>query len=93
MKLQSFRPESLLKGDLNTVFSGEYCEIFKNTYFEKHLGTGASDVNTEQTGENIFTYQLSNGNMFLSRVIFASNFLISGWISIKIGTNSQQARF
>ena len=24
------------------VFSCEYCEIFKNTYFEKHLQTTAS---------------------------------------------------
>ena len=31
----------------------------------------------EQTSENIFTYQLLNQNMFLRRVIFVSNFLIS----------------
>ena len=24
------------------VFSCKYCEIFKNTYFEEHLGTAAS---------------------------------------------------
>ena len=25
------------------MLSGEYCEIFKNTYFEKHLPTAASE--------------------------------------------------
>ena len=25
------------------VLSSEYCEVFKNTYFEKHLLTAASD--------------------------------------------------
>ena len=29
------------------VFSSEYCKIFKNAYFEKHLQTTAS-VNLEQ---------------------------------------------
>ena len=26
------------------MFSCEYCEIFKNTYFEEHLRTAASEV-------------------------------------------------
>ena len=26
------------------VFSCEYCEMFKNTYFEEHLGTAASKL-------------------------------------------------
>ena len=25
------------------VFSCNFCEIFKNSYFEEHLGTAASD--------------------------------------------------
>ena len=25
------------------VFSSEYCKIFKNTYFEKHMRTAASE--------------------------------------------------
>ena len=33
---ESSRPETLLK-------TSEYCEIFKNTYFEEHLLTAASD--------------------------------------------------
>ena len=55
IKLQAFKPATLLKRDSNTrpatllkgdpnpgVFC-EYCEIFKNTYFKKHLQTAASD--------------------------------------------------
>ena len=26
------------------MFSGEYCEISKNTYFEEHLRTAASEL-------------------------------------------------
>ena len=29
------------------VFSCEYCEIFKNTYFEEHLGTAPSVVSRD----------------------------------------------
>ena len=36
------RPATLLKTDSNTGVSSEYCEIFKNTYFEEHLRTPAS---------------------------------------------------
>ena len=32
------RPATLLKRDTNTVFSYEYCEIFKNSYFIGHSG-------------------------------------------------------
>ena len=28
---------------LKHLFSSEYCQIFKNTYFEEHLLTAASD--------------------------------------------------
>ena len=31
---------------LQHMFSREYCEIFKNTYFEKHLRTAAPDPRT-----------------------------------------------
>ena len=34
---ESYRPVTLLQ-----VFFSEYCEIFKNTYFEEHLLTAAS---------------------------------------------------
>ena len=34
--------KSILKRDSTQVFSCEYCKIFKNTYFEEHLGTAAS---------------------------------------------------
>ena len=39
INLQSFRPATLLKRDSTQVFSCEYCEIFKNTYFEEHPRT------------------------------------------------------
>ena len=28
---------------LESLFNSRYCEIFKNTYFEEHLGTAASE--------------------------------------------------
>ena len=31
------------------VFSFEYCEIFKNTYFEEHLGIAASGMSISFT--------------------------------------------
>ena len=40
--LQASRPTTLLKKDSNTVFSCEYCEIFKSTCFEEHLPPAAS---------------------------------------------------
>ena len=43
IKLQVLRPVTLLKRDSNQVLSCEYCEIFKNSYFEKHLGTAVSE--------------------------------------------------
>ena len=37
----AFGPAPLLKRDSNTGFSCEYCKMFKNTCFEKLLGTAA----------------------------------------------------
>ena len=37
IKLQVWRPATLLKRDSTQVFSCEYCEIFKNTFFTEHL--------------------------------------------------------
>ena len=36
------RPAILLKRDSNTVSFCEYCEIFKDAYFEEHMQTVAS---------------------------------------------------
>ena len=36
IKLQGWRPVTLSKGDSNTGFSCEYCEIFRNTFFTAH---------------------------------------------------------
>ena len=42
IKLQAYRPAILLKTDSTKGFFCEYCEIFKNTLFEKHLQTTTS---------------------------------------------------
>ena len=39
-----FNKETLLKEIPSQVFSNEYCEIFKNTYFEEHLQAAASVI-------------------------------------------------
>ena len=39
------KPATLLKRDSHTGDFREYCIIFKNTYFEKHLGAAASSIN------------------------------------------------
>ena len=40
-------PANLIKEILWQVFSCEYCELFKNTYFEKHLRAAAYEVMTK----------------------------------------------
>ena len=45
---------------LEVVFSYEYCEIFKNTYFEEHLQTAAS------SSENISSYFIPKGLLVFS---------------------------
>ena len=42
--LIGFRVETLLKSDPNRGVFCEYCQSFKNTYFEKHLQTTAASV-------------------------------------------------
>ena len=42
IKLQAFRPATVLKSTPTQTFSCEYCEILKSIYFEKHLWTAAS---------------------------------------------------
>ena len=47
-EVAGLRPAALLKRDSNArVFL--YCEIFKNTYFEKHLQTIASEDRINNT--------------------------------------------
>ena len=43
-KVAGLRPATLLKRSLAQVFSCEYCETSKNTFFTKHLWTTASKV-------------------------------------------------
>ena len=52
--------ESLFKKEtLTQVFSREYCEIFKNTYFEEHLRTAAF---VGFSSKNVYIYILSTSN-------------------------------
>ena len=44
--MQAFRAPALLKRDSNTGVFCEHWEIFKNTYFEEHLQTAASEIFT-----------------------------------------------
>ena len=41
IKLQAFRSVTFLQRDSNTGVSCEYCEIFRQTYFEDNLPTAA----------------------------------------------------
>ena len=43
IKIQAFREPALLKRDLTKGVFCEHGEIFKNTYFEEHLRTAASE--------------------------------------------------
>ena len=47
-----------LKETPTEVFSSEYCEIFKNTYFEEHLLTAAPDIlkQLQDSGEQLLLY-------------------------------------
>ena len=42
-KVAGLRPATLLKKSLAQVFSYEFCEISKNTFFTEHLRTTASE--------------------------------------------------
>ena len=51
----------LKKETLTQVFSCEYCEIYKNTYFEEHLQKGASEEeNSYQVLLALFLFFLHN---------------------------------
>ena len=43
-KVADLRPATLLKKTLARVFSGGFCEIFKNTFYREHLRTTASEL-------------------------------------------------
>ena len=44
LKMQTFKPATLLKGDPTKLFSWQYLrKIFKNSYFEEHLWTAVSE--------------------------------------------------
>ena len=43
MTFQALRPATLLKVTLTKMFSCEFCDVFKNTYFVGYLRTIASE--------------------------------------------------
>ena len=53
IKLQALRPATLIKETPTQVFFCEHCEVFKNTYFEKHLQTTASVNATAEVFQEI----------------------------------------
>ena len=55
---ESCKPATLLKKTPTQVFFSEYCEFFKNIYFEEHLLTAASDFLEQQqnTREQLLLY-------------------------------------
>ena len=65
---ESFRPATLLKRDSNTNVFLWILQIFKNSYFDEHLLTTASDffkTATEQqwSATSVLTLFLSSGNL------------------------------
>ena len=44
LKLQAFTPSTFSKRDSDKVLFCEYCEIFKNTYFEEHQRQAAASI-------------------------------------------------
>ena len=49
------------------IFSCEYCEIYKSTYFEEHLRTATSDLSLQQ---EVFVHDLTTENMKPRSIIF-----------------------
>ena len=78
--------ETLFNKAPTQMFSCEYCEIFKNTYFEKHLRTAASNNSVwawryfEDLHTLVFPFPLSNQCyvFFLLVNKKTQRFLISG---------------
>ena len=53
------------------MFSSEYCEIIKNTYFEEHLLTAASDF--------LNSYRTAGSNYFYIDSFLSSDNLLTGY--------------
>ena len=67
------------KDTLTQVLSSEYCEVFKNTYFEKYLQTAASDrvgsynVKTIRYNRNRIRHTLYNATLANSGLFKVNN--------------------
>ena len=65
----------LIKRDSNTGISCEYCEIFKNIYFEEHLRTAASNPCNSSTHADVeinldLHKRIRHINMLLNHFIY-----------------------
>ena len=69
------------------MFSGECCEIFKNTYFEEHLRTAATGRPTMGNGRDALMTKETNPGSFINIAtmvylrtnIIHSNCLLDDW--------------
>ena len=68
------------------VFSCEYCEVFKNTHFEEHLRTSASDSNTVVIKRGIYLGPCHSWWSFLQKqlmgfrlVCFRKKCIVNTW--------------
>ena len=59
--------ESLFKKRLQQLFSCEYYEIFKNTYFGEHLRTAVSDMTTAKFAESCIPRRIQDPVIHLWR--------------------------
>ena len=53
-KVAAFWPATLLKETPTQVFSFEYCDIIKNTYFEEHLRTLVPEMMYGEVNSSVF---------------------------------------
>ena len=65
IKLQIFRPATLLKRDSHTGFSCKYCETFINSNFEKQQQTTGSECTTHVKNQSIDLKSKSIGRFLL----------------------------
>ena len=52
-KVACLQSGTLSKNTPEQLFSGEFCEMFKNSYFVEHLRTAASDIRNVKKGTRI----------------------------------------
>ena len=69
IKLQTYRPATLLNATPTLVFSCEYCVTFKNTYFVKNLRTAAYKIATSNNRLKPLKTWLVNEIIYSAKII------------------------